>query len=107
MLQCNVVSNITMNGRLNPWRNCRRAFLNIKLFFILRWRGLENRIQPSSGLAMISTGRGPRLFYSWEDESRNYNTQGMPASCRQLQPELSTNGESDPRLAWKRTSSTP
>ena len=35
MLQCSVDSNITMNGRLNPWRNCRNAFLNIKLFFML------------------------------------------------------------------------
>src|SRR6266704_1655745 len=39
MLQCSVVSNMTMNGRLNPWRNCRRAFLNIRLFFMCQGLG--------------------------------------------------------------------
>src|SRR2546421_11528638 len=33
MLQCRVVSNITMKGRLKRCRNCRSAFVNIKDFF--------------------------------------------------------------------------
>src|SRR5438132_13209390 len=33
MLQCSVVSNITMKGRLKRCRNCRSAFVNIKDFF--------------------------------------------------------------------------
>src|SRR6516165_5191166 len=65
MLQCSVVSNITMNGRLKPWRACFNAFLNIKVFFIYSvTEGLRPSDSPTALLARRLPARSAPLARS-------------------------------------------
>src|SRR5260370_34417328 len=77
MLQCSVVSNITMKGRLNRCRNCRSAFLAIKIFF-----------NAASSLVYLETYRAPEVSTPLLVDTPIRS--GLPAKIVPRNPETAT-----------------